>query len=306
MKRFFYRDEQEEYEKWKVAHIKKIEQEREVTHKNSSLASEKLLIEHLQQNNQNLDLKPQLASEIEDVNNILENSGGIYKNELRLKKEFFHHKLSLDNYNQVIATVEGKSKKSCRIRFALCLLYITGLRISSLLILKGSDIETLLEHSEVNILQTKNNSTFHCVRIGDLGLSLLKSRQSDFKSLMEGKHPNDYLFTAYDKRQDVIKAHKALSRVQLNIDVNSTLRNASGTIFNTDVRSHNFRVSYIQEMLANMVPIESVQKIIGHKDIQTTAHYHESIIDGNNAKQIIRNLEQTRKASTKSSGNAPQ
>nr|AJF36706.1 hypothetical protein [Klebsormidium flaccidum] len=295
------------YEKSTFANNEKVKREQEVIGTNSSLTVKKSLqdpsslpslIDNDQQNDESLDSK--LQNELESVNDILEESAGTYKNELAFKKELSSYKLSLEDYNKVIAIVKGKDKKSCRIRLALCLLYITGLRISSLLVLRGSDIESLLEHCKGKILQSKNSPAFHYVHIADLGLSLLKSRQFDFKSLMEGKDPNDYLFTAYDKKQDVRKADKALSRVQLNTDVNSILRKASQTIFNTRVRSHNFRYSYIQDMLDNMVPIESVQKIIGHKDIQTTAHYHESVINGNNAKQIIRNLEQTRKSSTKS------
>lgn len=52
-------------------------------------------------------------------------------------------------------------------------------------------------------------------------------------------------------------------------------------------------------MFDNSVPIEKVQQIIGHKDIKTTAHYHKSKTSGEEAKQIIVNVEKARKSSIK-------
>lgn len=91
---------------------------------------------------------------------------------------------------------------------------------------------------------------------------------------MKEKNENDFLFTAYNKKQEVLKKDKALSRVTLNIDVNNTLNRASEE-FNRKIRSHSFWVSYIRDMLSIYTPIEIAQTIVGHKDIKTTAYYHK-------------------------------
>lgn len=214
------------------------------------------------------------------------------------KQRPIHFSISLKEYYQIIDLVDNNGKKSSRIRFALCLLYITGLRISTLLVFKGSHIQNLLKHRTIEIPQNKNGFKKHFVCIENLGLSLLEQRESDFLSLMEGKDLNDFVFTAYSKKERIIKKERALSRVKLNIDVNSVLKEAS-VIFNKKIRSHNLRVSYITDMFANRVPIEKVRAMIGHKDIKTTSHYYKSRMNGGEAKQIIKSLENTRKISLK-------
>lgn len=111
------------------------------------------------------------------------------------------------------------------------------------MLLKGFDIKNLLKHHRIkDSIKIKTlGSTFepHYVNIGTLGLSLLKDCWSDFEALMKEKNENDFLFTAYNKKQEVLKKDKALSRVTLNIDVNNTLNRASEE-FNRKIRSHSF------------------------------------------------------------------
>lgn len=110
---------------------------------------------------------------------------------------------------------------------------------------------------------------------------------------MKGKNENDFLFTAYNKKQEVIKKDKALTRVTLNIDVNNTLKRASEE-FNRKIRSHSFRVSYIRDMLSIYTPIESAQTIVGHKGIKTTAYYHQKKRSNAEAKLIVMKVEKAR------------
>lgn len=257
-----------------------------------------LPIPHPLQNEQKFDPKAQPPNEEINANNSLHSNTLAKEHKLHPKQRPIHFSISLKEYYQIIDLVENNGKKSSRIRFALCLLYITGLRISTLLVFKGFHIQNLLKHRTIEIPQNKNGFKKHFVCIENLGLSLLEQRESDFLSLMEGKDLNDFVFTAYSKKERIIKKERALSRVKLNIDVNSVLKEAS-VIFNKKIRSHNLRVSYITDMFANRVPIEKVRAMIGHKDIKTTSHYYKSRMNGGEAKEIIKSLENTRKISLK-------
>ncbi len=222
------------------------------------------------------------------------------KSQVHTKIKALDSSSSLNSYYKIIELVQEKDKKSSRIRLALCLLYVTGFRISTLLLLRKFDIKNLLEHHRIkDPIKIKTlGSTFesHYVNIGTLGLSLLKDRWSDFEALMKGKNENDFLFTAYNKKQEVIKKDKALTRVTLNIDVNNTLKRASEE-FNRKIRSHSFRVSYIRDMLSIYTPIESAQTIVGHKGIKTTAYYHQKKISNAEAKLIVMKVEKARELS---------
>lgn len=183
--------------------------------------------------------------------------------------------ITYSEYRQIIQMVEDKpwtQVVKSRTKVGLCLLYLTGLRISNLLLLTKKHLNDLIEHGEITIPLIKSTIPSRLIAIGAAGQKELDYLKSDITLLQAGQ-PNlgGPIFVA-SKDSD---SSKAISRVNLSGQINRLLQEASRKI-GKHIRSHSFRATYITDLLDHEIPIEQVKDIMSHTNISTTAIYRRS------------------------------
>lgn len=179
-----------------------------------------------------------------------------------------------DIYSFLIQTVEGLDYKSARLRIALCLLTVTGVRISELLPLKVSQLQTLIKNHWIAIDRVKRGPANHKAFLTYKGKSLIKDRQRDFEIIFSMKENDSYIFTSEKNH------NKMLRRETLTKDVNSVTRNASQRLSDApNITSHSFRVGFITQLWNDTKDIEFVRQAIGHTKIESTSSYVENLPD---------------------------
>lgn len=141
-----------------------------------------------------------------------------------------------------------------RQRCLIMLLGTTGSRIGEALALKWSDLMVTPPH--VIYRETKNGD----VRAVPLG-------QSIFDLLTSLPHRSEYIFSSY--RQG------AIGQPQLNLDFK---RRAKGVGITKPVYNHIFRHSYITTMLEIGVDVSDVARIVGHRNLNSTMRYKNSLL----------------------------
>lgn len=84
-----------------------------------------------------------------------------------------------------------------------------------------------------------------------------------------------------------------ISRVTFDTEINNVLKDFS-LKEDTHLRSHSFRASFVTDLLRTN-PLQTVAKIVGHKDIGTTAEYDRTVITLPQLTQIMRALDESDK-----------
>nr|QGW12747.1 putative integrase/recombinase protein [Nanofrustulum shiloi]QGW12748.1 putative integrase/recombinase protein [Nanofrustulum shiloi] len=80
-------------------------------------------------------------------------------------------------YNLLMKEIEGPSYIATRTRIAICLLTVTGIRISELLPLKVGQLETLLAEGWISIDRLKRGPANHKAFLTSEGKKIVKSRK---------------------------------------------------------------------------------------------------------------------------------
>ena len=139
----------------------------------------------------NQELKQQLETVVEELNQIKQE-----RQEKAARKEVWANRKGLakrdpvtpEIYQALInATKTGiiryNGYTAVRLRIALCLLTITGIRVNELLPLKVHQLKTLLSEDWIVIDRSKREPASHKAYLSKQGKQILKSRQKDFDLL---------------------------------------------------------------------------------------------------------------------------
>lgn len=102
---------------------------------------------------------------------------------------------------EVNATNYGNSFKGARLRLALSLLLVTGVKISELLPLRLNQVETLFKKGWIAIDRAKRGPLNHKAFLTNEGKKLLKSRLKDLEQVSYFKNPDSFIFTAQDSTE---------------------------------------------------------------------------------------------------------
>nr|WPV76409.1 hypothetical protein [Naviculales sp.] len=122
-------------------------------------------------------------------------------------------------YTKLIQTAEGPAYTDVRLRIAICLLTITGIRINELLPLKVYQLQTLVEEGWIAIDRSKRGPASHKAFLTKEGKKLVKDRQKDFQFIFLMKEPDSYVFTDESNhskiltRETITKAVNLLTRM---------------------------------------------------------------------------------------------
>ena len=184
-------------------------------------------------------------------------------------------------YTKLIQTAEGPAYTDVRLRIAICLLTITGIRINELLPLKVYQLQTLVEEGWIAIDRSKRGPASHKAFLTKEGKKLVKDRQKDFQFIFLMKEPDSYVFT------DESNHSKILTRETITKAVNLVTRMVSEEILSKpNITSHSFRIGYIPQLWKDSKDIEFVKQIIGHRKLDTTSAYVNKLSDQERQKRI--------------------
>lgn len=203
------------------------------------------------------------------------------KNRQRLPKR---EPITTDIYNFLIDQTETMDYQnryiSARLRLALALLAITGIRISELLPLKMVQIKTLFSESWIAIDRSKRGPASHKAFLTREGIKLIRDRGKDFEFLLNFKNENSYIFTAE-------YSDKPLERESFTNLINQFLkRSAKEMAVQPNLSSHSFRIGFITKLWRNTSDIEFVKQTVGHAKITTTSLYIEHLSDDERKRRI--------------------
>ena len=198
------------------------------------------------------------------------------------KKQSLRATISLDEFSGILKLVTGRSAyvKSRR-RFALALLFLTGLRVSNLLVFTVLNGRELLYSGTTTITLIKGGESRHKLVLTSEGLSFLKSFRSDYLRLStSSKLGSDFLFSSPED------ASLPFNRELFDRELNKILAKAS-VLYEKHLRTHSFRATFITDLLES-VQIDEVKELVGHKNIGTTLEYKRSRLTTTQRKDLLK------------------
>ena len=182
--------------------------------------------------------------------------------------------INSDIYNLLIKESEGASHIATRRRIAICLLTISGIRISELLSLKVFQLKILLGKGWISIDRLKRGPANHKAFLTSQGRKVVKARKRDFEFLFLMKDENSYVFTS-DR-----KPNQKLGRQTITMNMNKVMHSVSNLLpSKPNITSHSFRIGYISRLWKDTKDIEFVRQTIGHRSLNSTSNYVSDISD---------------------------
>lgn len=175
--------------------------------------------------------------------------------------------ISPEEFDSLIKGILFDGPKAARVKVALTLLYLTGLRVANLLVFTVRHLKDLTENLATPIQISKKGGVRKIV-LGREAKKWFSNIEPEMILLTHNKSQADFLFCN--------KKGSLISRQRFTEQLNDTLK-----LFTTqtgkELKTHSFRITLITELLQTF-PIQEVQKIIGHRDIKTTEVYNRNFL----------------------------
>ena len=232
----------------------------------------------------NKQLTQQLETVVEELNQIKqERQEKAARKEARANRKRLPKRdpMTAEIYKELIKEAEGPTYLNARLRLALCLLAVTGIRINELLNIKVSDLTTLIQEDWIAIDRSKRGPSNHKAFLTKEGKKIIQDRKKDFELIFLMKELDAYLFTSESDH------FKKLRREAITRDVNKIMRLVSKQLpGQPNVTSHSFRIGYITQLWKDSKDIEFVKQTIGHRKLDTTSAYVNQLSDQERQKRI--------------------
>lgn len=155
------------------------------------------------------------------------------------------------NYNEIemlLDSIDLKTKNGIRNRLLIEVFYATGARVSELINIKYSDINT---YNKTIRIRGKGNKE-RIVYYGDYVVKYMNMY----------KHNGEYLFTSdTGDKLTVLDVENIIKDIMKNISIK------------THVTPHTLRHTFATHLLNNGADIKSVQELLGHANLSTTGIY---------------------------------
>ena len=161
--------------------------------------------------------------------------------------------LSIDEFQKIVNVITNLKHKTI-----VCLMYSVGLRVSEVINLKIKDIDS--KNNKINIRNGKG-SIDRIVMLDDSILELMREYWENYKT-------KNYLF---EGAKGDIYSVKSIQTI-----VSNAVKKVG---IDKKISSHSLRHSCFTQLIKNGVDLRTVQKIAGHKNINTTANYINLIDD---------------------------
>jgi site-specific recombinase XerD len=237
-----------------------------------------LAIQNAELKEQNKALEDQLRIVTEELQErkererLIEEKKEKRKNQKRLPKR---EPITIEIYDSLIQSSQkfkySNLYQSARLRLALALLLVTGIRISELLPLKMNQVESLFTNHWISIDRAKRGPANHKAFLSKEGSRIMRERHSDFELLQLFKKSDSYIFTAENSK-------KPLAREAFTNLINKFMKDCSRRMDrNPNLSSYSFRVGFITQLWRDTNDIEFVRQAIGYAKIDTTSQYVENL-----------------------------
>ena len=182
--------------------------------------------------------------------------------------------INYEIYKLLLEENEEPSYVATRTRVAICVLTVTGIRISELLSLKVGQLQTLVEEGWISIDRLKRGPANHKAFLTKEGKRIVKARKKDFDALFLMKEKDSYVFTSDQN------PNQMLQRQTLTMGVNKVTKAVSQSLpEKPNITSHSFRIGYISQLWKDTKDIEFVRQTIGHSTIDSTSSYVSQMSD---------------------------
>ena len=172
-------------------------------------------------------LKQQLGEVLQELNVIKqERKEKAARKEARANRKRLPKRdpMTVEIYKELIKEAAGPTYLNARLRIALCLLAVTGIRINELLNIKVSDLTTLIQEDWIAIDRSKRGPSNHKAFLTKEGKKIIQDRKKDFELIFLMKELDAYLFTSESDH------FKKLRREAITRDVNKVMRLVSKLI----------------------------------------------------------------------------
>jgi len=228
----------------------------------------KALEEQLNQLQEQLEIVTKELQERKERERLIQEKKEKQKNRRRLPKR---EPITREIYDSLIQSSQkfkySNLYQSARLRLALALLLVTGIRISELLPLKMKQVESLFTSNWIAIDRAKRGPANHKAFLTKEGGRIMKERRSDF----DFKDGDSYIFTAEN-------SNKPLAREAFTTLINKFIKDCARKMDrNPNLSSHSFRVDFMTQLWRDTNDIEFVRQAIGHPKIDTTSQYVENL-----------------------------
>ena len=178
-------------------------------------------------------------------------------------------------------SIHRETYYGARLRLALALLLVTGVRISELLHITVEQVSNLYQYSWIRIDRMKRGPSNHKAFLTRTGTQILRKRARDFEIIQYSKEHNSFVFTPQYSKNPLERA--AFTKI-----VNKFLRETSNELPDKpNITSHSFRSGFITKLWRDTNDIEFVRQAIGHAKIDTTSRYVHNLTEEERKQRMI-------------------
>jgi integrase len=193
----------------------------------------------------------------------------------RVRREL-NQPIQIEHYYFALKTIgEQPTLAAARMRIAITLLFLTGLRVSEVLNVETIPVNDLFEKQRpyISVSRKKGGGTYKKAFLSKYGVEVVKQRRNDF-TLLKSCQPKEsqLLFYANKSKQ------KTISREFFTKTINAILKKV-GREFDLHFTSHAFRRGYITQLWGDSEDILFVSQAICHTHIETTRKYVQTLSD---------------------------
>ncbi|GAU76977.1 site-specific tyrosine recombinase XerD [Fusibacter sp. 3D3] len=166
--------------------------------------------------------------------------------------------LTLIEVEKLIAKPDLRTSIGKRDKAMIELLYATGIRVSELVSLNLSDINT-----NMGYIRCKNNGKSRVVPLGSLASKAVEVYIKDGRSKIVTEDEEALFVNYYGKRITRQGFWKVVKRYTEALDIRKS------------ITPHTLRHSFALHLIQNGADIKAVQEMLGHSDVSTTQIYLE-------------------------------
>ena len=166
--------------------------------------------------------------------------------------------LNYEEMEKLLNSIETDNKEGLQEKLIIELLYSTGIRVSELVNIKIKDIK--IKENQINILGKGNKERI--VLFGEQAKEMLKLYLNAYKEYFQGNILNNYLL--------INKKGKQLTTNKIELIVKDVLKKSALKI---NISPHTLRHTFATHMLDSGADLKSVQELLGHENLKTTAIY---------------------------------
>ncbi len=166
--------------------------------------------------------------------------------------------LNYEEMERLLNSIDTSELEGIRDRLIIELLYSTGIRVSELVNIKIKDIN--IHEEQIKILGKGNKERI--VLFGEKAKESIRLYLNEYKEFFQGNILNNYLL--------INKKGKQLTTNKVELIVKDVLRKSA---LKLNISPHTLRHTFATHMLDSGADLKSVQELLGHENLKTTAIY---------------------------------